>query len=210
MTKKPEPAGRCPKCGQPHPRCAGHSKRHGGPCSHWPIKGGTVCRFHGGNAPQVAAAARRRLLAAEAGAQLDQLGVRIETTPIEALEAMLWEAAGNVAVLRQLVAQLGLHGGGTDTTGLYGELYHESGTPTGRALPNVLVVMYDAERDRLARLAEACAKLGLDERRVRLVEHQVEQLLAHVTGAIADVGLDAAQTSRFKQALATRIRGTNP
>lgn len=33
------------------------------PCGNAPIKGGTVCKFHGGNLPQVKAAAQRRLLA---------------------------------------------------------------------------------------------------------------------------------------------------
>jgi len=30
------------------------------PCGNWAIKGGTVCRYHGGAAPQVKAAAARR------------------------------------------------------------------------------------------------------------------------------------------------------
>lgn len=30
-------------------------------CKRWPIQGGTVCRMHGGAAPQVKAAAERRL-----------------------------------------------------------------------------------------------------------------------------------------------------
>ena len=35
--------------------------RHGEPCELAPIKGGTVCHKHGGSAPQVKNAARRRL-----------------------------------------------------------------------------------------------------------------------------------------------------
>jgi hypothetical protein len=33
------------------------------PCGNRPIRGGTVCKYHGGNLPQVRAAAQRRLLA---------------------------------------------------------------------------------------------------------------------------------------------------
>ena len=41
--------------------CLAHSKQTGKPCKQPPIKGGTVCRYHGGAAPQVIKSARRRL-----------------------------------------------------------------------------------------------------------------------------------------------------
>ena len=180
-------------------RCTAKSKQSGQQCKKLAIPGGTVCRTHGGKAGQVQRAAQRRLQAAEAVEELARLGVSIETTPIEALEAMLYEAAGNVAILRSMVADL-------DQGQLYGELWHDNGQATGEAKPHVLVVLYNQERDRLAKLAEACAKLGLDERRVRVAEAQVQRFLDAVTGAVADVGLSAEQQSRFKQALAGRLR----
>lgn len=42
-------------------KCTARSSRTGAPCQKWPINGGTVCRTHGGAAPQVKAAAERRL-----------------------------------------------------------------------------------------------------------------------------------------------------
>jgi hypothetical protein len=42
-------------------RCLATSKRSGDQCRRYAIPGGTVCVMHGGAAPQVAAAARRRL-----------------------------------------------------------------------------------------------------------------------------------------------------
>ena len=45
------------------PRCRAHSKRTGQQCQKTSIRGGTVCRFHGGSAPQVIARAERRLRA---------------------------------------------------------------------------------------------------------------------------------------------------
>jgi hypothetical protein len=47
-------------------RCRAHSKRSGERCRRSAIPGGTVCVMHGGAAPQVAAAARRRLVYAAA------------------------------------------------------------------------------------------------------------------------------------------------
>lgn len=44
-------------------KCTAHSKQTGNPCRQYAIAGGTVCRFHGGSAPQVQAKAMERLLA---------------------------------------------------------------------------------------------------------------------------------------------------
>lgn len=43
-------------------KCTAHLKS-GKACSAWAIKGGTVCRTHGGAAPQVIASAKARLAA---------------------------------------------------------------------------------------------------------------------------------------------------
>lgn len=42
-------------------KCTAHSKASKKQCSKWAILGGNVCRWHGGGAPQVKAAAARRL-----------------------------------------------------------------------------------------------------------------------------------------------------
>lgn len=47
----------------PSTRCRAHSKRTGLQCQQPSIRGGTVCRYHGGSAPQVLAKAERRLRA---------------------------------------------------------------------------------------------------------------------------------------------------
>ena len=44
-------------------RCSAHSKVHKGQCKRPAIPGGTVCRYHGGAAPQVKQAAMERLRA---------------------------------------------------------------------------------------------------------------------------------------------------
>lgn len=42
-------------------KCGARSKQSGQQCRQYAIPGGTVCRFHGGAAPQVKAAAEKRL-----------------------------------------------------------------------------------------------------------------------------------------------------
>jgi hypothetical protein len=44
-------------------RCTAKSKRSQKPCNNPAIMGGTVCRMHGGGAPQVQASARERMMA---------------------------------------------------------------------------------------------------------------------------------------------------
>ena len=43
-------------------QCTAHVHTTGQQCRRWSIEGGTVCIMHGGSAPQVKTAARRRLL----------------------------------------------------------------------------------------------------------------------------------------------------
>lgn len=52
-----------PSSAPPIQRCKAHSSRTGKPCSNYPIDGATVCRMHGGAAPQVKRKALERLMA---------------------------------------------------------------------------------------------------------------------------------------------------
>lgn len=51
----------CKKCREIHPGCTAHAKRSGKPCKMHRPTGSPVCLKHGGAAPQVRAAAKRRL-----------------------------------------------------------------------------------------------------------------------------------------------------
>lgn len=133
-----------------------------------------------------------------------RLGMALDVEPAEALLGLIAEAASNVAVLRTLVTPLnhspyatGDEDDGADDAapGIYARTYHESGKATGEAKPHVLVAMYDAERDRLAKLAEKAISLGLREREVRLAEQQGQLLADLFRSLIADpdLGLTPAQ-----------------
>lgn len=140
---------------------------------------------------------------AEAATDLARLGVSIATTSADALEAMLAEAAGNVVMYRSLVAGLGLRADGLDGggAGIAGRLKIDS----LEARPHVFVVMYDAERDRLARIAKDCAALGLDERRVKVAEVEIERLFSAVSRSFD--ALPAEHREAFRQRLAIELRG---
>ena len=66
-------------------QCTAHIKT-GAQCRRWSIEGGTVCIMHGGSAPQVKTAARRRLLEL-----IDPALVRLsEALNLEAVTANEW------------------------------------------------------------------------------------------------------------------------
>jgi hypothetical protein len=54
-------------------------KKNGDQCGNWALKGATVCRYHGGNAPQVRAAAQRRLDLASEIAAVRIVGIMNDT-----------------------------------------------------------------------------------------------------------------------------------
>lgn len=164
-------------------QCTAHTSS-GARCRRHAIRGGTVCATHGGRAPQVKAAAARRLALAEAQAELEveaqRLGRVFEVEPAEAMLAMVHEAAANVAVLRHLVQQLDPSVGPSGIAGSTG-----STAKVNEATPHVLVAMYDAERERLVRWSKACRDAGVDERRVQL-ERQQAELVARVVRGMSE------------------------
>src|SRR5438105_32638 len=66
-------------------RCAAKSRRTGKPCGAWPIKGGTVCRLHGGSSPQARARAAARVAEQQAQAAVRKLEITPTADPLTAL-----------------------------------------------------------------------------------------------------------------------------
>jgi hypothetical protein len=85
---------------EPKRTCTAH-RRNGLACKGSPIRGTKVCRLHGGNAPQVREAARRRILAAAdpVAARLIQIALDPHTETQHALVAIrdLLNRAGIIA-----------------------------------------------------------------------------------------------------------------
>jgi hypothetical protein len=85
----------------PHERqCTAHA-RSGNRCKRYAAAGTTVCRMHGGAAPQVQAAAKRRLLAEQLRAIADvELDEGFEADPAEAVLGALRAAHERLRLLR--------------------------------------------------------------------------------------------------------------
>lgn len=203
---QPIPTQPCAKCEQLHithdgkaGSCSGHKKGKRDeegrmlPCPNYPVAGTHNCRMHGVT-QRTRAKARRDLALGEAVDALDRLGRPVETTPTEAMLEMVKEAAGNVAFYRARVQELDQLLGGQDAElalailgsagkGDYREVAPGPPAIAGRVDPrnwraerNVLVAMYDEERERLVRWSKACRDAGVEEARVRISEEQGRQL----------------------------------
>ena len=152
-----------------------------------------------------------------------RLGVPIpadEADPGLILIGLVREAAGNVEFYRSLVADLPTHPHPDDEwedkdgnvhvkqgkTGIYGRTYHQSGIPTGEAKPHVLVVMYNEERDRLARFVKEVLGAGIEERRVRLEEADARTLMEGFSKAVTAAKLSPEQTEVLRRVFADHLR----
>jgi hypothetical protein len=212
-----------------NPQCTATAKQTGERCRRTAQPGTTVCRHHGGRAPQVQRAAKRRLALGQATAELDRLGIPVEVDPSEAMLAMVHEAAGNVAFLRMRVQELEQGGrltGNHDADDVVSAIAEEEDprpSIAGRVDPknwkaerHVLVAMYDDERERLVRWAKACRDAGVEEHRVALAEKQgamlaevLRNLLASLSATLIAAGLAQEVIQRvFAQEVPPLVRAT--
>jgi len=131
---------------------------------------------------------KRHAVSVEVKRQMATLGTPLEdVTAPEALMGLLRASAGHVAWLRTAVA------------GLESLAGHEA---------EVLVRLYDSERDRLARIGEACIRAGVAERMVRMEQAKVETTLRAIREAAQDVGLNATELQALGIALRKRMAET--
>jgi hypothetical protein len=160
----------------PHdrPRCVGTSKQTGERCGLAPARGATVCKWHGAGAPQVRAAAERRLAHEAAERAVATLGLRRDIGPEEALLEELQWTAGHVAWLRQRVQDL-------DPEALVWGVTEEKDVGSGErpgldvtqsAQPSIWWELYRQERKHLLAVIHEANTARIDERRIRLAEQQ--------------------------------------
>ena len=158
----------------------------GVPCKNWagfrtPHPGIGNCFLHGGSTTSH----RKSAVSVEAKRRMVQLGTPIEgVTAPEALMGLLRASAGHVAFLQQSVAAL-----------------DALASPEAE----VLVRLYDTERDRLARISEACVRAGVAEHIIRMETAQAELTLRAIRDAARDAGLNATQVQALGAALHKRL-----
>lgn len=169
-----------PECGSVHPRgCHGHVKARDGeprrPCSKSPIRGGTVCPQHGGNAGQVRKTAAKNLDRAKKRQALATymrgLGTPPDIDPRDALLTLISWKNAEVEFLREKVMTI------EDGDIVWGEVEYtdQTGMDYGtkrvqKAAPSIWLELYHRAQDQLATYTTKAIAAGLEERRVRVAE----------------------------------------
>lgn len=193
-------------CGQPHTACTAHT-RAGHPCRTPPVHGLTVCRMHGGSAPQARAAGVRRVQEAAAVAAVTRLNLNRDVDPGTALLEEVARAAGVVAWLVEKVGSLPDDDAVVRGTRFVRRKETSAGVETTTevgAQVHVWWAMLERERDRLTRACAAALAAGVEERRVRVVERQAEVMGALVREALEVAGV--RDEGRVRSALEAAAR----
>lgn len=180
----------------PEKQCTAHAKHSGKRCKRAVVPGSTVCRFHGGDAPQVRRKAEKRLAREAAERAVASYGLPREVEPQEALLEELHRTAGHVAWLAVSVREL-------ERQELYGPV---GGSQFGfpRQEPHVWIRLYQEERKHFAEVAKICIAAGIEERRVRLAEDQARELARVVTAILTDLGHDLTE-ERTREVVRLRL-----
>lgn len=162
-------------------KCTGHCKS-GKPCEGQAVTGSDKCHMHGlakgtkarEYADQRAMEARAELLAAK-------FAVPIKTDPISSLVNRLYEREGNVAYYRAEVMKLDSHWSATK---------HVSGAYTGETKAHAAVELYERALKASEDLSLSLLKADVEQRRIRIVEGQAQQVVTFARGLMIDLGID--------------------
>lgn len=192
-------------------RCGAKARSTGKPCTQPPVPGTTRCRFHGGAAPQVKAAAQRRAQMAAAQDAVAKLNLRREVDPHVALLDEVYRAAGVVAHLDEKVQSLPEQDLVWGVTELVEKTAGEfPGTDTTYAAElNVWVKWWREERTHLAKVAKMALDAGVEERRVKLAESQGALLADVIRRILADLDLSPEQQAKVSSVVTRHLRAVS-
>lgn len=166
-------------------RCTATSKRTGDQCGQHCAPGYTTCRWHGGAAGQVAAAAQRRVVDGQVLAAVDRLDLRDpdEVDPALALLREVDRAVAAVCWLSERIAEL------------------EPGTERHAATLDVL----GSWSDRAAKVSAEVVKIGISQHRDRLAEEQVDGIVHVIEATLAELGANV-RSGEVRAVVARQLR----
>lgn len=189
-------------------QCTAKAKSTGKRCGKPAVPGATVCRNHGGAAPQVQRKAQERLMEISIGELLTEADIPF-TDPLEALLGEVARSARVAEALGALVSELEDPAGlandkqtQNDALPLYGPNH------LGDGAPHVIYGMWERAREWHAKVAKMAVDAGVSERQVRVAEQQAN-LLAQVVMAVLDdpeLGLPVKKRELGRKVAARHLR----
>lgn len=184
-------------------QCTATAKSTGNRCTRPVTRGLTVCRFHGGRAPQVLAKARER----ETEKQITRALADLDAPPIADPFEALTRLAGQVVSWKdRLAARVNaLTGGGCEHCGSGGDDLRYEAKGAGTEQLRSEVALFERAMDRCAAVLGMIAKLDIDKRLAAISEQQAAAVLRAVDAAV--VAMQAGKTpADARQAAARELR----
>jgi hypothetical protein len=136
------------------------------------------CKYHGGST----SSHKKAALDLEAARQMVTLGDAIEMEPTQSLLLLHHKACGHVAWAAQRIA------GMTDE-----ELASREG--------EVIMRLYDRERDRLARIAETCVRSGVRAEQLKVEQDKIDTIVQFFDAILGQLNLTERQLDALPAAL---------
>lgn len=169
-------------------------KTDGSPCKAWAIKGGEVCRVHGGRAPQVKAAAARNLAEGEIAKALRRklADATPVTDPLRELQRLAGEAVTWKDTLSAKVDELNSF----EYIAAFGD---EKVKATVAMFTQAIRACHELLRD--------MARLNIDERQLKLEEQMVEAIIRALDIGLKAGGVTGPVAAAVKLAVARQLRG---
>lgn len=188
------------------PKCV-RGKKDGTPCKKPPIKGATVCASHGGKAPQVRAAAARRV----AEEQVRRGLARLDIDPIDDPFVELSKLAGQVVAWKDALADKvnQLTGGGCSNCGDgggEGDRIRYEAMGAGTEQLRAEVALFERALDRCGSVLGLIAKLNIDDRMARINERQADAVIRAIDAALASAGVNGPAAVAARQVAARELR----
>ena len=171
--------------------CRAHSKQSGAPCKKLAVPGATVCRNHGAGAPQVRAAAARRVeeqrVRGEVAARIEEVAAAAASMhPIETMEMARAYSHAMAQVLAEVQSEADLAGG------LDGQV-------------TAAAEMFRRWTELAMKAGKTAADAGIDERRLALSVEEAERFAVVLRGI--EASLLALVLAAVPEALTERVRG---
>lgn len=180
-------------------KCTAVSRRTGNPCRSYAVKGTTVCRKHGGSAPQIKKAAKlnynRYIVQEKVRREVGALAVDVPiesrvTDPLIELQRLTTEAIHFKDVLGKMVNELN-------------NIEHI--TDEGTVQIRAAVQLYGEAMDRTAKFLDMAMKHDIAGKIVQIEAAKVSAISAAISRALASAGLSSEQESTVRNTLAIEL-----